>query len=278
MDCFEIDFQPWRAAHYEIEPERPEGIIRELSRIGLGVKGFEAEWTEAREMLRQRTESHPDVAQPFIDRALPKLPEEERAAISFALVSKGKCEAVRPKSQALDMAIKLLVERKTTSLETAAVKIARAVGPLSRSANKGSHENLYGWLHLERVLRSVFQGRGALLPQFGGYEVSEQNMSEREKREIELLSQNHLSVNVLLLPDKQGNQKLTLRPQDLMHALVLQAARKRATGTTFHVCEECNGPFLTGGVGGRGKRADARFCSDPCRWAFNNERRRKVAR
>jgi hypothetical protein len=85
-------------------------------------------------------------------------------------------------------------------------------------------------------------------------------------------------VGVYLIPDKEGGRKLAIRPNNLFEALPLYAAHMIATGTTFHTCEHCKAPFLGGGAGrGRNrKRADARFCSDACRWGYHNASRRKI--
>jgi hypothetical protein len=86
----------------------------------------------------------------------------------------------------------------------------------------------------------------------------------------------HSHLGIHLIPGKDNNPVLTLRPDNLKNALTLYAARMITTGTTFNICENCKILFLSGGVRGRNKRGDARFCSSECRWKHHNESRRKA--
>ena len=64
----------------------------------------------------------------------------------------------------------------------------------------------------------------------------------------------------------------------LLNAMWLQLATKISGGAKFHSCElaTCGMPFEVGSVFGR--RADARFCSDPHRIEFNSRKRQKARR
>jgi hypothetical protein len=281
MDCFEVDFQTYRAVECEIRPEPAEALGKVMQLyFGAEVPDLLAgipEADEYRDRFRGLTRAsegfarHMDRVHQIALMAIASLPDEDRKALSSAVVSVGeRSQPLRPTSRQLDHAVELLA-RDSVPLETAALKITRAIGnrlPGARSSN------LYSWLRLRRQLANILRGRGvhydltAIDPPLG---------DRLAQKEHELLSQYHLEVGVYLIPDEHGGRRLVLRPRDETQALVLQAARRLATGTEMLFCDHCNTGFLSGGPG-RGKnkrRAGARFCSDKCRWDHNNERRRK---
>jgi hypothetical protein len=71
---------------------------------------------------------------------------------------------------------------------------------------------------------------------------------------------------------------VSIRPDDMRSALVYHASQMIAKGTALQTCRNCKEPFLGGGHSHNGnkKRADARFCSERCRWTYHNEVRRKT--
>jgi len=67
--------------------------------------------------------------------------------------------------------------------------------------------------------------------------------------------------------------KLRLSPTSLLDAIWLQCAQELLGGATVRQCRSCGGWFETGPRTGR--RADAKFCSDEHRIAFNSLNRSK---
>jgi len=278
VEAFEIDFQNYRARGYEIRPETPFQIIWETT-LEYGVDQYglftEQEIVEMNALMassgRGEVEAHHSQRAEFFARALlAKLPEEDQAAVSEALVPiiKGDFELIRPTNQAMDMAVRLLVEHKQP-LPTVVHRIARVMGGLGQNGRR--IDNLSRWLMLEIKLRKMFEARSPAFTLPGL-----RRLWAGRADEAETTTNYQFRVDVHLVPDGKGHRRLALKPGDLAEALILHAARKIATGTKFQVCDQCKGPFLTGGAAGtKRKRSDARFCSDPCRWSFNNERRRK---
>jgi hypothetical protein len=62
---------------------------------------------------------------------------------------------------------------------------------------------------------------------------------------------------------------LVLRPATLIDALRLQMADFFSDGNAVAACIECGKTFATG----EARRADAKFCSDSCRFRYHNKRR-----
>jgi hypothetical protein len=185
--------------------------------------------------------------------------EKRELSGSGFLVRKGKLKPVRPKSKDIEKAIELLVRCDSAQLPLVAVGIARSMGGLLPATTE---EPLFVWEGMQSRLREMFAGKLKHHPTIGS-PLAPADGSQRAG-----------DVGVYLVLGKDGKPKLALRPDNLMQALTLYAARQIATGTTFGACLHCKGPFLRGG--GSKKRGDARFCSDPCKWEFHNERRRKA--
>jgi hypothetical protein len=72
-----------------------------------------------------------------------------------------------------------------------------------------------------------------------------------------------------------GLPVLAFTPVSLQSALLLQCAQSLISGAEIRECEECGTWFESGG--GKGKRADAHFCSAAHRIRFKN-RRNAIAR
>jgi hypothetical protein len=88
-------------------------------------------------------------------------------------------------------------------------------------------------------------------------------------------------LGIFLVDAPSGGTAISVRPGDTSAAVVYHAARMVAAGTAFQTCVQCRSQFLAGGIRGKKKkRAGSKFCSDPCRWDFNNaklaKRRRRV--
>jgi hypothetical protein len=66
-----------------------------------------------------------------------------------------------------------------------------------------------------------------------------------------------------------------LAPPSLHVGLICQWAQSVVAGQNLKDCEYCDRPFFAGG--GAGIRADARFCSRECRFAFNYRKKTREA-
>jgi hypothetical protein len=75
------------------------------------------------------------------------------------------------------------------------------------------------------------------------------------------------NVKVFIDCEPGRSRRLTLRPVNLLNAMLLELATSSGIGT----CEQCGHWF---GIGGEGRRVIARFCSDECRNRHNYEKRR----
>jgi hypothetical protein len=139
------------------------------------------------------------------------------------------------------------------------LKVSQAIG--AEFWDKG--DSVAAWYSIAQRLRFVFEGRAWRTHQKG------LRWPAPEAQEVG-------ELGILLVPDQNNKPVLALRPSDLHSALLFTAARMKATGTTFNICEHCKSPFLSGGVRFRAKRGDAKFCSDECRWRWHNESRRKA--
>jgi len=182
------------------------------------------------------------------------IPEEQWPFYLGQIVRTGPATTHRPKAEKMQLAVKALVEYKEAPFHLIALKVVRALGALSRLGD----DDVQQWHNLARSLRDMFERP---LPP-----TDDALMRPRP----------HSHLGIYLIPGKDNNPVLALRPGDLKNALTLYAARMIATGTTFNICEHCKAPFLSGGIRGRNKRGDSKFCSSECRWKWHNETRRKA--
>lgn len=82
-------------------------------------------------------------------------------------------------------------------------------------------------------------------------------------------------VEAVLRPrPSDGQMAIALRPKSLLEAMYLQAAQSKASGRDLKTCQECSGWFEAGADAPR--RADAVFCSDPCKNKMHNRMKAKV--
>jgi len=239
MSDFEIDFE-WPVAKYEYQPAAPwdySSYVDELTRPLL-FKGRVVRKALSREEALKRA-------------PLPPLGH---------LVRKSAARKARLRPKDMEWAVRLLVEREKVPrpFHEVILKIARAIGAL---VPEDEQEELEHWNELADYLGGIFKGE------------HEEFLYDDDHNAPPLIGE----VGIFLDRDRYGKLKLALRPADLQHALILYAARMATTGTTFNTCEHCNTPFLSGGAGGgrTKKRADARFCSDKCRWTHHNKVRSK---
>jgi hypothetical protein len=72
-----------------------------------------------------------------------------------------------------------------------------------------------------------------------------------------------------------GSFRVAIVPETLLGGLWIQIAQELAAGVKVHACDNCGSPF-TAGVSGR--RADARFCSEPCRKQAHYKSKRSVSK
>lgn len=194
------------------------------------------------------------------------IPVEDLPWLAGFLVRKSVGKRVRPTAKQMEQAVDLLVRCQWRQLPIVAVRIARYMGGLN---NDMEFESMEFWYMEARSLRQMFSYPTWMREDEHGRPIWPNDPPGAQRVGL---------VGIYLLPDKSGGRKLALRPHSLSGALGLCAARMIATGTTFNSCEHCKAPFLGGGAGrGRNKkRADARFCSDACRWGYHNASRRKI--
>jgi hypothetical protein len=227
MSEFEIDFEWPRAPKYELRPGGAEQI---------------SQWLRANGPPRG-------------------VPEAEWPLYLAEIIPVGEPKDHRPKPEAMELAVKALVECKETPFHIVALNVVRALGAMfPLGMPHGDH--VVAWHAVAERLQMMFGGREII---FG-----------KEYKWPEPQTQWKGSLGIYLVPDKDKRPVLALRPDDLQSALILYAARMIATGTTFNICEHCKTPFLSGGTRFRTKRGDARFCSSECRWKWHNESRRKA--
>ena len=70
-----------------------------------------------------------------------------------------------------------------------------------------------------------------------------------------------------------AEMELSIAPTHLRAALTLQCLAHRAEGARIRSCKACGSLFEVGGASRR--RSHKEFCSDSCRFEFNNRRRRE---
>jgi hypothetical protein len=261
MSEFEIDFE-WRVAdRYELRPATIKKVRARIA-LNLAIETANRSWPAERatkEALRHWTYG---------------IPESELPLYLGDVAVAGKLTQYRIKSEKLEKAVELLVAGLDKSRETPfykiALKVSQAIG--AQFWNKG--DSVGEWHSIAQRLRFLFEGRS-----WQGWSYKAIRSLNPETLQVRWPAPETQTVGelaILLVPDKQNKPVLALRPDSLHSALVFTAARMKATGTTFNICEHCKSPFLSGGVRFRTKRGDAKFCSDECRWRWHNESRRKV--
>jgi hypothetical protein len=191
------------------------------------------------------------------------------------------------------LAVKALVECKNTPLQKEAMTVVRALGTLNDDYGEDLPEDHEDYRNYRDKYLHRLEQDGMSLPDprsdqlcvwyamahqlrltFGGKQFDDNGEEYTWPDDPE--TQQVGELGVLLIPDKNNNPVLAIRPDSLYSALRFTAARMKATGTTFSVCSHCNSPFLSGGIRFRAKRGDSRFCSSACRWKWHNETRRKA--
>jgi hypothetical protein len=254
MSEFEIDFEWQVADRYEL---RPATIKKVRGRIALNV---------AIEMVKRRWAAE-RATKEALEHWTYGIPESELPLYLGDVAVAGKLTQYRIKSEKLEKAVELLVagldKGRKTPFYTIALKVSQAIG--AQFWNKG--DSVEEWHSIAKRLRFLLEGR-----RWRGWPNPETQQVRWPAPETQTVGE----LAILLVPDKQNKPVLALRPDSLHSALVFTAARMKATGTTFNICEHCKSPFLSGGVRFRTKRGDAKFCSDECRWRWHNESRRKV--
>jgi hypothetical protein len=191
---------------------------------------------------------------------LKKIPEAEWPIHLGEIVVVGKARKFRPKTEALEQAVKVLVECRDTPFHEVALKCARAVGKIYFRDG----DPISVWQDNAHKLRQMFAGKKELLWHRPKAEVQWPHPWAQEIGEL----------GIYLVPGPDGKPRLSLKPRDLQDALTLCAARMIATGTTFATCLNCKSPFLRGGQSER--RGDAVFCNSRCKSEYHNKQRRKA--
>jgi hypothetical protein len=183
---------------------------------------------------------------------LPKLPRDRRVVAKF-----GALEAVESRTkypQADQIAV----------LEQNVLVIARRIGLLDARLNPDSpptsqRESLWGWFFVAQGIQEMFNGRWV-----GGQPI-----------QIDEFPVGKLSVYISFKSGRPSS--MAVRPACTSDALRYHAAQMVTSGTKPQACKCCKAPFLIGGPRARGKKkAGTRFCSEQCRWDYNNARRKKM--
>jgi hypothetical protein len=145
-------------------------------------------------------------------------------------------------------------------LEQNVIAIARRIGLLQSNLNpdapESGWESMWDWFFLAQDIQGAFSGR------LGGL----------------LIEWEHPVANLsVYLSYKSGRpSSMNVRPASTSAALRYHAAQMAVSGTKAQTCKSCEAPFLIGGPRARGKKkAGTRFCSEQCRWDYNNARRKK---
>jgi hypothetical protein len=183
------------------------------------------------------------------------------------IVRTGKLKKMQIPAETIRTAVTALAEyaRTPVPFHEIALKCARTVGMINPETDRGDPVDY--WLGTAQHLHGMFEG-GNKTSIFQGKRFVSVSWPHPAAQVVG-------QMDVLLVPGENNQKMLAIRPSGLMEALKLYAARMIASGTTFHSCEQCHTPFLSG-AGGSGKRGDARFCSSKCRWTFHNEVRRNA--
>jgi hypothetical protein len=216
-------------------------------------------------------------------------PDDREERVFGRIVAQGEPRLRRPKTSELDYAVKTLLQIASVEarhndddrleqqreledlvrpmLHEAVPKLAGMlgllyVGPIvdglfgsAIRKRRKERELISSWYSLARALKLMFDyEKKPFGSAFGGVGVE---------------------LGVYLVPAETG-VNLAVRPPNLWSAIMVHGARSVASGTGFSVCRSCNIPFLTGGQRARfKKKSGSQFCSEKCRWDFNNAKRRK---
>lgn len=147
-------------------------------------------------------------------------------------------------------------------LEQNALAIARRIGLLESHTNPerpwgSERESMWDWFFLAQSIQEAFTGRTVGLPIKWEHPVA--------------------SLSVYLSYKSGRPSSMNVRPASTGAALMYHAAQMAVSGTKAQACKSCNAPFLIGGPRARGKKkSGTRFCSEQCRWDYNNARRKKT--
>jgi hypothetical protein len=117
----------------------------------------------------------------------------------------------------------------------------------------------------------VVLGQAALFRDWLG--AGNENRAVLAKRVNQRLNAISGGLSTSLVVDAKGMVRLQVTPSDLLDGIWLQLALKLTGQTTIRACLHCGHLFEAGIRSGR--RADAKFCSDEHRIAFNSLRRTK---
>jgi hypothetical protein len=245
----EMDYQASVAQDYELR-RRPEWDAPSVQSVG-------------KSRLIRPTRNAMDYAVRLLLRTpLPKLPRDRRVVAKF-----GALEAVESRKKYPEAV-------QIAALEQNVLAITRRIGLLDARVNPGGprtyeRESLWGWFFLAQDIQQMFSGQrveGRPGLRIGGQLVLDEFWND--------VPVGNLTVYIHFKSGRPGS--MTVRPACTRDALRYHAAQMVTSGTKPQACKCCKAPFLIGGPRARAKKkAGTRFCSEQCRWDYNNARRKK---
>lgn len=214
-----------------------------------------------------------------------------------ALVVTGKPHMHKPTTKELNHAVQLLATANDSTLANYALLVARTVGLLFGDSRPGDFEALDRWEGVSDGLRTIIgadDSRGAGLGAWNNVQIKADSYRKRDVNEpifpghkAELIGRvldvkkgqfpTVGTMDLVFVTKGREKPKIAFRPQTLIDAFTLHAARLATGGASLRHCEFCSNSFVTGGKHASGQKiASARFCSDQCRSDFHNARKKKA--
>ena len=87
-----------------------------------------------------------------------------------------------------------------------------------------------------------------------------------KKAAVKMYNETHHLLRTFVHAEETRKSRIVIQPSTLFGAMILQVADELTTGIRFKRCSNCTTWFQ--------HRANKNFCSDQCRYAHNNKRRK----
>jgi hypothetical protein len=178
--------------------------------------------------------------------------------VPYRIFARGEVTWKRPPLEKLPLATVLLgtyrrFQDEPDQLQKTVLEFAGAYGLLLLTSEEGKFEPLDLWQDLIDDLIALHKA----------FEKGQWRLSA-SKLDV-------ANIRAALIPDPLTRApRLAFRPTSLQGAIQLQMAHRVARGAMLKTCRQC-GAYFEAGI--KGKRGDAKFCSEPCRYSYNNKRR-----